>query len=82
MTDKEKKLLDFIYEQGKELVKFLNENDYGDEYRGNGYTAYKDGSVFADFAYFKDGKITRLCEKRASFGWEATYKENKYDEDE
>lgn len=79
MTDKEKKLLDFIFKQGKELVEFMNENDYGDEYRGNGYTAYTDGDVFASFANFKDGKCTRICEKRTAFGQETEYKEERYD---
>lgn len=81
MTDKEKKLLDFIFEQGKQLVKFMNDNGYGDEYRGNGFTAYADGDVYASFANIKNGKVTRICEKKTAFGQEAEYEEKRYDED-
>lgn len=80
MTDKEKKLLDYIFEQGKQLVKFMNDNGYGDEYRGNGFTAYADGDVFASFATFKNGTVERICEKKTAFGQEAEYKETRYED--
>lgn len=33
ITKKERELLDFVYRQGEELIKFLESNNYGDEHK-------------------------------------------------
>lgn len=79
MTDKEKKLLDFVYEQGRELLKFLDENEYGKEYHNIGYSAYCNGYVNASFCNLKKGEVSRVCTKTSVSNHSPRYEEYKYE---
>ena len=92
MTDKEKKLLDYMYEQANNLADFMHRNGYGGEdFRGAGTTLsidYKASNgeivdlIESGFFVVKNGEVVRSARKTLNpFDDSVEYKEYNYEEE-
>ena len=76
INDKEKALLDFVYHQGEELIKFLKNNHYGEEHkqislyvlRGQVYYGKKVDYIRAASSYWrKENVLHRIVSKSTDY---------------
>lgn len=76
VTAKERKLLDFVYRQGQELVKYMKENGYGDKYESISlyvspnriYDGHKHDFISSSFSEFYDsGEVKRIVSSTTNY---------------